>query len=304
MLSLVFLLQLQAKNLPVPEFTTKTSDDINLPLQQNQSSLQATLRAALLKYLKPARPKLQEIHSATILKEERRRTLASFELPGALHVGQDCADFLRKESAWGEHPQSETDKKQEEKVAEFQAELFQGKESSSEEVKEKIAATKLSTSRTHRKLQASDSVDLTQEKAKGEWDVGRRGEEGRRGKKEGRVIIYGHHTTQHISGYKSILCFRISHSRVQDTTQNSTQKQYLRQNALLIISILLPTVKALMPYWYRPDITRDEAIDFVRKLEEGLFIVRDSQTVTGGYALTMKVSERQVRQRRNLTEGK
>lgn len=59
-----------------------------------------------------------------------------------------------------------------------------------------------------------------------------------------------------------------------------------------------------MSYWYRPDITRDEAIDFVRQLEEGSFVVRDSQTVTGRYALTMKVSEKQVRQRRNLTEGK
>ena len=59
-----------------------------------------------------------------------------------------------------------------------------------------------------------------------------------------------------------------------------------------------------MSYWYRPDITRDEAIDFVRQLEEGSFVVRDSETVTGRYALTMKVSEKQVRQRRNLTEGK
>ena len=59
-----------------------------------------------------------------------------------------------------------------------------------------------------------------------------------------------------------------------------------------------------MSYWYRPDITRDEAIDFVRQLEEGSFVVRDSQTVTGSYALTMKVSEKQVRQRKNLTEGK
>ena len=73
---------------------------------------------------------------------------------------------------------------------------------------------------------------------------------------------------------------------------------------MLIISTPLPTVKALMSYWYRPDITRDEAIDFVRQLEEGSFVVRDSQTVTGRYALTMKVSEKQVRQRRNLTEGK
>ena len=64
-------------------------------------------------------------------------------------------------------------------------------------------------------------------------------------------------------------------------------------------------VKALMPYWYRPNITRDEAIDFVRQLPPGpgSFIVRDSQTVSGGYALTLKVSEQQVRQRKKLPEG-
>ena len=63
------------------------------------------------------------------------------------------------------------------------------------------------------------------------------------------------------------------------------------------------TVKAMMPYWYRPNITRDEAIDFVRHLEPGSFIVRDSQTVSGGYALTIKVSGHLVRQRRKLAEG-
>ena len=75
----------------------------------------------------------------------------------------------------------------------------------------------------------------------------------------------------------------------------------LRPNALLIISILLLTVEALMSYWYRPNYTRDEAMEFVRQLEEGSFIVRNSQTVTGGYALTMKVSGKQ---QKNLTEGK
>ena len=51
------------------------------------------------------------------------------------------------------------------------------KESSTEKVeKEKIAATKLSTSRT-RKLQASNVVDLTQKKEKG--DVRRRGRSGK-----------------------------------------------------------------------------------------------------------------------------
>ena len=48
-------------------------------------------------------------------------------------------------------------------------------------------------------------------------------------------------------------------------------------------------VRSLMAYWYRPNITREEAIDLVRLTDSGAFIVRDSQTVAGGYALTIKV---------------
>ena len=175
MLSLVFLLQIRAENLPVP-------DDIDLPLEQNQSSLQATLRATLLKYFKPAaftKPNLQEIRSAMIPKEERRRTLAPFELFGTFHIGQDSADLLREDSAWGGCSQSETDEKQEEKMAELQVKS-QHEESCTEELdeKEKVAATKLSTSKTHHRLHAWSLVDLTKEEAKGEWDVGSKGREG------------------------------------------------------------------------------------------------------------------------------
>ncbi len=63
------------------------------------------------------------------------------------------------------------------------------------------------------------------------------------------------------------------------------------------------TVKSLMPYWYRPTWSREEAIDHVRPLEPGAFIVRDSQTVQGGYALTLKLSEDHVRRRKKLADG-
>ena len=141
---------------------------------------------------------------------------------------------------------------------------FEGKESSTEEVeKEKIAATKLSKSKTRRELQASNLVDLTQKKAKG--DVGRRGR--RRKSDELMVIIPLKDTSQHyVLGYHTVE-FKIP-LRIL-LKKNTT----FRQNALLINLIFLPTVKALMSYWYRPDITRDEAIDFVQQLEEGSFIV-------------------------------
>ena len=48
-------------------------------------------------------------------------------------------------------------------------------------------------------------------------------------------------------------------------------------------------VRTLMSYWYKPNITREEAIELVRQMDDGAFIVRDSTTVSGGYALTIKV---------------
>jgi hypothetical protein len=58
-----------------------------------------------------------------------------------------------------------------------------------------------------------------------------------------------------------------------------------------------------MPYWYKPKITREEAIEFALPLSTGSFIVRDSSTVKGGYALTLKITEALVRVRKKLTAG-
>ena len=63
------------------------------------------------------------------------------------------------------------------------------------------------------------------------------------------------------------------------------------------------TVKAQMPYWYRPQFSRKEASSFVRSLDPGSFIVRDSTTFPGSYAITIKISPKQIRQRRKMTEG-
>lgn len=55
-----------------------------------------------------------------------------------------------------------------------------------------------------------------------------------------------------------------------------------------------------MPYWYKPKITRDEAISLVLPMITGSFVVRDSSTVKGGYALTLKITEVAVRHRKKL----
>ena len=58
-----------------------------------------------------------------------------------------------------------------------------------------------------------------------------------------------------------------------------------------------------MPYWHRPQFSREEATNFVCGLDPGSFIVRNSQTVPGGYGLALKISQEQVRLRRKMAKG-
>lgn len=44
--------------------------------------------------------------------------------------------------------------------------------------------------------------------------------------------------------------------------------------------------------WYRPNMTRDAAIEFLKDKPPGSFIVRDSTSYPGGYGLAMKVPDR------------
>jgi len=63
-------------------------------------------------------------------------------------------------------------------------------------------------------------------------------------------------------------------------------------------------VRMLMNHWYRPNISREEAISLVLPCTAGSFIVRDSSTVKGGYALTLKITEAMVRHRKKMGVGK
>ena len=72
---------------------------------------------------------------------------------------------------------------------------------------------------------------------------------------------------------------------------------------LLHISYPNTEVKELEQYWYKPNYTREEAVDIISHAEPGSFIVRDSQSVMRGYALTIKVSEIIIRRKLKVPPG-
>lgn len=67
---------------------------------------------------------------------------------------------------------------------------------------------------------------------------------------------------------------------------------------------LVTEVKELEQYWYKPNFTREEAVEVISHAEPGSFIVRDSQSVMRGYALTIKVSEIIIRRKLKVPSGK
>lgn len=55
-----------------------------------------------------------------------------------------------------------------------------------------------------------------------------------------------------------------------------------------------PTMKFVMDtskFWFKPSITREQAIELLRKEEPGTFVVRDSSSYRGSFGLALKVQE-------------
>ncbi|XP_006832654.1 PREDICTED: tensin-4 [Chrysochloris asiatica] len=55
-----------------------------------------------------------------------------------------------------------------------------------------------------------------------------------------------------------------------------------------------PTMKFVMDtskYWFKPSITREQAIELLRKEEPGTFVVRDSSSYRGSFGLALKIHE-------------
>lgn len=54
-------------------------------------------------------------------------------------------------------------------------------------------------------------------------------------------------------------------------------------------------VKDLSKFWYKPSITREEAIEILRDKPAGTFLIRDSHSYPGAFGLAVKVDANQVK---------
>ncbi|KAM7334247.1 hypothetical protein ACRRTK_007567 [Alexandromys fortis] len=60
------------------------------------------------------------------------------------------------------------------------------------------------------------------------------------------------------------------------------------------VKSMQPTMKFVMDtskYWFKPSITREQAIDLLRKEKPGAFVIRDSSSYRGSFGLALKVQE-------------
>uniref|UniRef100_A0A671YB96 Uncharacterized protein n=1 Tax=Sparus aurata TaxID=8175 RepID=A0A671YB96_SPAAU len=70
------------------------------------------------------------------------------------------------------------------------------------------------------------------------------------------------------------------------STPNLSGTHTLPDDALMNVKFVQDTSK----YWYKPDISREQAINLLKDREPGAFIIRDSHSFRGAYGLAMKVA--------------
>ncbi|KAJ8012137.1 hypothetical protein DPEC_G00065550 [Dallia pectoralis] len=76
-------------------------------------------------------------------------------------------------------------------------------------------------------------------------------------------------------------------SRTATTLQD---KSLNMQDVLAIKQVTVNFVQDTSKFWYKPEISRDQAISVLKDQEPGCFIVRDSHSFRGAYGLAMKVA--------------
>ncbi|XP_074117554.1 tensin-4 [Sminthopsis crassicaudata] len=92
-----------------------------------------------------------------------------------------------------------------------------------------------------------------------------------------------------------------SHSKTpSDTSLASSSEGPSRDNSPPTMKFVMDTSK----YWFKPSITRDQAIELLKMEEPGAFVIRDSTSYRGSFGLAMKVQESSTSlQSRSGTDG-
>lgn len=75
-----------------------------------------------------------------------------------------------------------------------------------------------------------------------------------------------------------------------DLSAQSTRAASPLPDVLVSKQVTVKFVQDTSKFWYKPDISRDQAISVLKEKEPGCFIVRDSHSFKGAYGLAMKVS--------------
>nr|XP_008517148.1 PREDICTED: tensin-4 [Equus przewalskii]XP_008517149.1 PREDICTED: tensin-4 [Equus przewalskii] len=81
-----------------------------------------------------------------------------------------------------------------------------------------------------------------------------------------------------------------SHSQTVPDTPLTTSAEGPTRDMQPNMKFVMDTSK----YWFKPSITREQAIELLRKEEPGAFIVRDSSSYRGSFGLALKVQEAPV----------
>ena len=89
----------------------------------------------------------------------------------------------------------------------------------------------------------------------------------------------------------------VSHAHVANHGPPATQVTHpSQQTQQLSTSIDLQTpnmevVRILKEHWYRPNLSRDEAIKILKTAPFGSFVIRDSTSYKGGYGLALRIEQ-------------
>nr|CAB3267156.1 tensin homolog [Phallusia mammillata] len=102
-----------------------------------------------------------------------------------------------------------------------------------------------------------------------------------------RQLPHGHHMSSDDGGLSSPTSGRTSSSSISDIEKLTHDMAHAGLNGNSPPKFIKDTTS----YWYKPDITRDQALAMLRDRAAGSFVVRDSRCYPGAFGLALKVHE-------------